>query len=91
MFLLDPDIHFLNHGSFGACPKPVFETYQAWQRRLESQPVLFLGREITALDRETRQAMGAYVHTAANNLVFVTNATHGVNIVCPFADAWPGR
>ncbi len=81
MFLLDPDIHFLNHGSFGACPKPVFETYQAWQRRLESQPVLFLGREITALDRETRQAMGAYVHTAANNLVFVTNATHGVNIV----------
>jgi len=44
-FLLDPDIVFLNHGSFGATPKPVFEAYQNWQLRLETQPVLFLARE----------------------------------------------
>src|SRR5262245_35291356 len=45
-FLLRPDITFLNHGSFGACPVPVFATYQRWQRELEAEPVEFLGRRI---------------------------------------------
>ena len=40
-FLLDPNITFLNHGSFGACPKVVFDNYQYWQRELERQPVKF--------------------------------------------------
>jgi len=89
-FLLDPSVHFLNHGSFGACPKPVFEAYQEWQRRLERQPVLFLGREITALDREARGALAEYVHTAPENLVFVANATHGVNIIARSLALGPG-
>lgn len=80
-FQLDPAIHFLNHGSFGACPLPVFETYQAWQRRLERQPVLFLGREHDALLRESRTALGAYLQADPDNLVYIPNATHGVNIV----------
>ena len=42
LFLLDPDVIFLNHGSFGACPRPVFEDYQRWQLTLERQPVEFL-------------------------------------------------
>jgi hypothetical protein len=41
-FLLDPDVTFLNHGSYGACPRAVFERYQEWQLELERQPVLFL-------------------------------------------------
>jgi isopenicillin-N epimerase len=41
-FLLDPEVLFLNHGSFGACPRPVFEDYQRWQLKLERQPVEFL-------------------------------------------------
>lgn len=90
LFLLDPDIHFLNHGSFGACPIRVFDVYQEWQRRLERQPVLFLGREITALDREARGALAEYVHTAPENLVYITNATHGVNIIARSLALGPG-
>ncbi len=90
LFLLDPEIIFLNHGSFGACPIPVFEIYQAWQRRLERQPVLFLGREISTLDREARQHLGVYLHTDADNLVFITNATQGVNIIAHSLALDPG-
>ena len=43
-FLLRPDVVFLNHGSFGACPRPVFEAYQAWQLELERQPMAYMRR-----------------------------------------------
>jgi isopenicillin-N epimerase len=79
-FLLDPDVIFLNHGSYGATPKPVFEAYQKWQRRLEQQPVLFLGRELPHLLRESRAALGNYLNAEADDLVYIPNATHGVNI-----------
>jgi len=80
-FLLDPDIVFLNHGSFGATPLPVFENFQYWQRELERQPVEFLGRRAAPLLSESRQELASYLGTAADNLVYVTNATHGLNIV----------
>src|SRR5207248_3981216 len=48
-FLLDPEVAFLNHGSFGACPRPVFESYQAHQRDLEFEPIDFLDRRLPAL------------------------------------------
>jgi isopenicillin-N epimerase len=89
-FLIATDITFLNHGSFGACPRPVFETYQAWQNRLERQPVLFLGREFNQLMLEARQALAAYLHADADELVFVPNATHGVNIVARSLALAPG-
>ena len=57
-FLLDPDIVFLNHGSFGACPKPVFESYQRWQLELERNPVAFLGRRSGALLRRRTPSIG---------------------------------
>ncbi len=90
LFLLDFSIHFLNHGSFGACPRPVFDEYQDWQRRLEKQPVLFLGREMNIYDRQARQALEAYLHTTADNLAFVPNATHGVNIIARSLALGPG-
>jgi isopenicillin-N epimerase len=89
-FLLDPNIIFLNHGSFGACPKPVFSTYQEWQRKLEEQPVLFLGREYAHYDQQARQALASFFHTDADNLVFVPNATHGVNIIARSLKLKPG-
>ena len=89
-FLLRPDMAFLNHGSFGACPKPVFETYQAWQRELEAQPVEFLGRRFEGLLAEARSRLGQFIGAGAHNLVFVPNATHGVNIVARSIDLGPG-
>ena len=89
-FLLDPDIVFLNHGSYGASPKPVFEAYQNWQRRLERQPVLFLGRELPALMRESRAVLGKYLNTDPDDLVYISNATHGINIVARSLELKPG-
>jgi isopenicillin-N epimerase len=83
-FLLDPSVTFLNHGSFGACPRAVLQRYQEWQLELERQPVLFLARRLGELLAEARGALGAYVGADPEDLVFVPNATAGVNIA-----AWP--
>src|SRR3990172_9570127 len=80
-FLLDPTIHFLNHGSFGATPKPVFDEYQRWQRELENQPVEFLGRRHNTLMAESRSALAKYLGSSADNLVYAQNATIALNIV----------
>lgn len=80
-FLLDPTVTFLNHGSFGATPRPVFEVYQEWQRRLEWQPVQFLGTDIGEYLAAARQSIGNYLNACAEDVVFVPNATFGVNVV----------
>ena len=80
-FLLDPNIIFLNHGSFGATPKPVFREYQRWQLELERQPVEFLGRRITELMAVSRAVLGKYVGTHADNLVYTQNVTIALNMI----------
>jgi isopenicillin-N epimerase len=80
-FLLDPTVTFLNHGSFGATPRPVFDEYQRWQRELESQPVEFLGRRATMLMAESRTVLGNYLGTHADNLVYTQNVTISLNII----------
>ena len=80
-FLLDPSVTFLNHGSFGATPKPVFVEYQRWQRELEYQPVEFLGRRFAGLMAESRAVLGGYLGTHADNLVYTQNVTISMNIV----------
>jgi isopenicillin-N epimerase len=90
LFLLRPDMVFLNHGSFGACPAPVFAEYQEWQRRLEAQPVEFLGRQCAALLAEARATLAAYLGADAPDVVFVPNATTGVNTVARSLRLEPG-
>lgn len=91
-FLLDPDVVFLNHGSFGACPRPVFETYQAFQRELERQPVEFLAKErrFPELLDTARTRLADYLGANAANLVFMTNATTGLNSVLRSLEFEPG-
>ena len=90
LFLLDPSVIFLNHGSFGATPRPVFEAYQRWQLELEKQPVDFLGRRATDLLQSAREDLARYLGTQASNLVFVTNATTGLNIIAHSLDLHSG-
>jgi isopenicillin-N epimerase len=90
-FLLDPGVVFLNHGSFGACPRPVFERYQAWQLELEREPVDFIMRRLDGLLAEARGVLGAYVGADPDDLAFVQNATTGVNIAARSLDLQPGE
>jgi isopenicillin-N epimerase len=89
-FVLAPETAFLNHGSFGACPRPVFERYQAWQRELEREPVDFLARRLSALLDEARASLAGYLRCPAADLAFVPNATTGVNLAARALDLRPG-
>ena len=89
-FLLDPDLVFLNHGSYGACPAEVFADYQRWQRELERNPVQFLGRRSGALLAQARAVLADYLGARADDLVFVPNATTGVNAVARSLALQPG-
>ena len=89
LFLLDPEVIFLNHGSFGACPKPVFEVYQNWQRELERQPVEFLGRRITELLADARTRLAAYLSIESDEVVFFSNPTTAINMVARSLDLHP--
>ena len=80
-FLLDPDITFLNHGSFGATPRVVLEAQQRLQREMERNPVAQLGRASSALLRQARERLAPWLGASADDLAFVPNATTGVNIV----------
>lgn len=90
-FLLREDVIFLNHGSFGACPRPVFAAYQEWQLELERQPVAFLGStKLVERTRDSRVALAAEVGTSPEDVVGVVNATVGLNIVAQSLDLKPG-
>jgi isopenicillin-N epimerase len=89
-FLLDPSVTFLNHGSFGATPRAVFRAYQRYQLALEREPVEFLGRRADALLAKARADLANFIGAAPNDLVFVTNATTGVNIVAHSLALQPG-
>lgn len=90
LFLLDPEVTFLNHGSFGATPRAVFDRYQAWQRELEREPVDFIARRLGPLLAEARAELGGFVGARPDDLTFVQNATTGVNMAARALDLQPG-
>ena len=90
LFLLEPGVVFLNHGSFGACPRSVFDEYQRIQLELERQPVRFLGREFRDRMAGARTELAAYFGAEVDDLVYVANATTGLNIVAKSLNFQPG-
>lgn len=78
---LDPAIRFLNHGSFGACPRAVLDWQAELRREMEREPVRFLARELEGRLDAARESLAAFVGARADDLAFVSNATTGVNTV----------
>lgn len=89
-FLLDPEITFLNFGSFGACPQTIFESYQRFQRELEREPVQFITRKGPEYLKKSREALGKYIGCAADDLVYVPNPTYAVNVIAHNLQLKPG-
>ena len=89
-FLIDRSVIFLNHGSFGACPRPVFETYQDWQRQLERQPVEFLGRRAIDLLADARGELAQYLNVDTDDVVYFSNPTTAINMVARSLNLEPG-
>jgi len=89
-FLLREDITFLNFGSFGACPKPVFERYQQYQLELEQEPVNFVTSKALKYLDHSREALGNYVNCHKNDLVYVTNPSYAVNTIAKSFDLKEG-
>lgn len=90
-FLLDPAVAFLNHGSYGACPRPVMAACRHWQEALERQPVAFMEpAHLAARFAEVARALGAELGADPGDLVWMTNATAGLNAVARSLALAPG-
>ena len=87
---LDPSLDFLNHGSFGACPRPVFEVQNEWRARFEREPVTFVLNDLEPALDEARRFIAAFVGCDPLDLAFVTNPTTGVGAVLASTPLGPG-
>lgn len=89
-WLLDPAVDFLNHGSFGACPRVVLENQREWADRLERGPVRFLARELEQHLDHVRTELGAFLDCNPDDLALVSNASAGLNTVLRSMQIEPG-
>lgn len=91
LFLLNPDIHFLNFGSFGACPIPIFENYLHWQRQLEWEPVQMIAFDGVGFLADSREQLAKYLDIPdKDDLVYVTNPSFAVNLIAKNMVLEPG-
>ena len=77
--MLDSGITFLNHGSYGACPIPVFEDYQNWQKKLENQPVQFMTNYLWESLKKSREHLAEYINCSSSDILLFSNSTTAIN------------
>jgi isopenicillin-N epimerase len=91
LFALQPGLAFLNHGSFGACPRAVIEAWQALQWQSEAQPVAFhTWPRQQQMHRAARQALAGFVGADADDLVHAVNTTQALNVAIRSLGLAPG-
>jgi isopenicillin-N epimerase len=88
--MLRSDVAFLNHGSFGAVPKVVFDEQDRWRRRLEAEPIELIGRRHPEMIEAAKEPLAAMLHVRPQDVGLVTNATEGVNAVLQSLRLAPG-
>jgi isopenicillin-N epimerase len=89
-WLLDPNVAFLNHGSFGAAPRAVLAEQERWRARMERRPTHFMSEELPAAVRSAAARLAAFVGARPEDLVFIENATAGCNTVLRSLHLAPG-
>jgi isopenicillin-N epimerase len=87
---LDASTIFLNHGSYGATPRPVLAAQAAWRERMEREPVAFFARDLEPAMDEARAALGGFIGADPEDLAFMSNATAGINAVARSLSLEPG-
>ena len=90
LWCLDPSVAYLNHGSYGACPRAVLELQRSLQLEMEREPVDFLARRLPERLQSARAAVAGFLGADARDLVFVPSATAGVNAVLRSLSFAPG-
>lgn len=89
-FLLKKDITYLNFGAYGACPKPIFEVYQNFQKELEEEPTLFINELGPEYIKKSRQSLGQYLNCSSDDIVYVTSPSYAVNLIAKSFDIKAG-
>ena len=90
LFLLNPELTFLNHGSFGACPEPIFESYQSFQREMELDSVHFIQKKFPEYLAKAKASLATFINCEANDFVFTPNPTVAINTVMRSLDLKEG-
>ena len=88
-FYLQEGLTFLNFGSFGACPRPIMQRYQALQIEMERDPVAFIVKKGIKYLADSRSVLGKYIGCDSEDLVYIPNPTYAVNLIAKNLDLRP--
>jgi len=80
-FLLNKEICFLNNGSFGACPSPIFKSYQNYQKEIENEPIQFFTKKGPQYLAQSKVSFANYFNCHSEDFFFTSNPTTAINTI----------